>query len=163
MNHRLIERGQAMAEYMPLIPPVLLLSIVILIPLANNASNVFCQVVNVFDPAACEPAEEDLLLEDDTCTNIDFTEGASTCSQTEDCVELPGVNEGTYWHSTNIEAFVIKAGQNYHIFNSGLTDDGCYYVEIFANYVEWIKVGDGADCQDVSHAETWEVPVCLPE
>ena len=163
MKHRLTEKGQALSEYMPLIPPILLLSIVILIPLANSASNMFCMMVNAFDPAACEPVEDEFVPEDDTCTYIDPDEGSSTCSQSDDCTELPGVNEGTYWHSTTIEAFIIKAGQDYHMYSSGITDDGCYYVEIFANYVEWTKVGGGPNCKDVSHAQTWEVPVCLPE
>jgi hypothetical protein len=163
MKHRLTEKGQALAEYMPLIPPVLLLSVVILIPLANSASDMFCQMVNAFDPAACEPAEEEFLPEDDTCTYIDTDTGASTCSQSDDCVELPGVNEGTYWHSTTIEAFLIKAGQDYFMYESGETDDGCYYVNIFANYVEWQRTGHGSNCKDVSHTETWNVPVCLPE
>lgn len=163
MLHKMSEKGQALAEYAPLIPPILLLSIVILIPLANNVSNIFCQMVNAFDPAACEPVEDEFLPEDDTCTYIDTQSAASTCSQSDDCVELPGVNDGTYWHSTTIEAFLIKAGQNYFMYESGVTDDGCYQVDIFANYVEWHRIGSGPNCKDVSHTETWETPVCIPE
>jgi hypothetical protein len=164
MKHRLTEKGQAIAEYMPLIPPILLLSVVILIPLANSASDMFCMMVNAFDPAACEPVEveDELTPEEDVCTEIDTDTGAATCSHSGVCAELPGINEGTYWHSTTVEALVIKAGKNYFIYESGLTDDGCYVVNVFANYVEWERTGGGKDCKDISHLEAWEVPVCLP-
>jgi hypothetical protein len=163
MKIKLSEKGQALAEYAPLIPPILLLSVVILIPLAENASNIFCQMVNAFDPAACQPVEEEeeeLVQEDDTCETVPFEQGASYCSQHDDCAELPGVNEGTYWSSGTIETFIIKAGQGYHLYESGVTDDGCYYVSIAANSVEWERIGSGPNCKDISHTQVWNVPVC---
>jgi hypothetical protein len=164
MLRKVSEKGQAIAEYMPLIPPVLLLSIVILIPLANNVGNVFCQMVNAFDAAACEPVEEEVVVqEDDTCEPVPFEEGSSYCSQSDDCTELPGLNEGTYWSGGSIESFIIKAGQDYHLYESGETDDGCYYVNIYANYVEWQRTGKGKNCKDISHTQVWNVPVCPPE
>jgi len=56
MKIRLSERGQALAEYMPLIPPILLLSVLILVPLSDSAGDIFCQMVNSMEPEKCQVA-----------------------------------------------------------------------------------------------------------
>ena len=53
MKIRKSERGQALAEYMPLIPPILLLSVLILVPLSDSAGDIFCQMVNSMEPEKC--------------------------------------------------------------------------------------------------------------
>ncbi len=62
MKIRRSERGQALAEYMPLIPPVLLLSILILIPLAEHTGDIYCRMVNALEPEKCQviTTEDDL-------------------------------------------------------------------------------------------------------
>ncbi len=87
-------------------------------------------------------------------------EGASYCSQHEDCTELPGLKEGNYSSVGTIETFIIKAGTEYHIYDSGETNDGCYYVSIFANHVTWQRTGHGRNCKDISHTQVWNIPVC---
>jgi hypothetical protein len=69
------------------------------------------------------------------------------------------VNEGTY-ESPGIQSLVIKAGKEYHVFQSGWTDDGCYYVELTEEYAWWQKHASGSDCKDVSHLESWYTPIC---
>ncbi len=161
------ERGQALAEYTVLFPPVLLISFMVLIPLSTHANFIFCEMLYAMDPSAgqCdqwlseEPVVEDETPEDE-CIVFNAEEGASQCSQSDDCAELPGLNTGSYDSSDDIESFVIKAGQDYHIYETGLTEDGCYYVEITGSHVSWERYGSGPQCKDVSHTEVWNTPLC---
>jgi hypothetical protein len=167
MRIRISERGQALAEYMPLIPPALLLSILILIPLAEHTGDIFCYMVNALEPEKCQviTTEDDLEPTDemDDCIVLNESEGAAQCDQSDDCLDLPGVNFGTFWGSEPIETFVIKSGQNYFKYYPGTTDDGCYTVNINNDdeyIVQWEKYGEGSDCQDISNTQTWKILVC---
>lgn len=158
------ERGQALAEYMPLMPPVLFLSVVILVPLSENSSYIFCRMVNTLEPEKCAVAEveEDIALpEDDTCTPFEADQGSSQCDQSDECSVLPGLNNASYTASEPIETFVIKAGVEYHLYEPGLTEDGCYNVDLNDNHVSWEKVGHGPSCKDVSHAQAWKTVLCI--
>jgi hypothetical protein len=157
------ERGQALAEYMPLMPPVLFLSVVILIPISENSSYIFCRMVNTMDPEKCTLTDESYLpdLEDDLCIPLNQEEGSSQCDQSDECSVLPGLNNASYTASEPIETFVIKAGKEYHLYEPGLTEDGCYYVDLNENHVSWEKVGHGSGCKDVSHAQAWKTALCL--
>ena len=70
------------------------------------------------------------------------------------------MNAGTFTASSKIYNFVIKAGKQYNIFESGYTDDGCYQVNIDGSVVSWVKVGSGSTCKDVSHSQAWKKPLC---
>jgi hypothetical protein len=181
------ERGQAIAEYMPLIPPMLLLSFIFLIPLADNSGAIYCMVANEFQPEICEApdgsprfgGDEGDPMESETpdppespdegspsepvCTELQESEGGSQCEHDPMCYKLPGVNAGTFSASSTIYNFVIKAGKEYNIFESGYTDDGCYQVDIDGNDVSWMKVGHGSGCKDVSHGQAWKKPLCPTE
>lgn len=163
------ERGQALAEYAVLIPPVLLISVLVLIPLTARANYIFCKMVYAMNPEAgqCdqwlgeEEVVEDDTPEDEECVVLQQEEGGSQCDIHEDCSLLePGLNTGSYDASDDIDAFVIKAGQEYHVYESGLTEDGCYYVEIVGNHVSWERYGHGPNCKDVSHEQVWKTPLC---
>ena len=165
MKSRLSEKGQALAEYMPLIPPILLLSVSFLIPVADHIGEIYCFMANSFTPAICEVAEPlDIVEEDEVvCTELQMSEGSSQCEQSGVCSVLPGVNAATFTATAPIESFVIKAGQNYMIYESGVTNDGCYLVDLSGNIVQWQKIGGGPNCKDVSHAQAWKVPLCVSE
>ncbi len=164
------ERGQALAEYTVLFPPVLLISFMVLIPLSTHANYIFCEMLYALDPSAgqCEQwlnnpvveEEEPPVPEEDECVVLQEEEGGSQCDQHELCDHLPGLNVGSYTASDDIDAFVIKAGKDYHVFETGLTDDGCYYVEIEGNHVSWERYGHGSECKDVSHEQVWKTPLC---
>lgn len=159
------ERGQAMAEYTVLFPPTLLLTILILIPISERANYIFCQMVNALDPSVCEvwgeePGEDDEAATlDDDCVILDEEQGASQCDQSEDCALLPGLNFGAFVSSDDINSFVIKAGVEYHIYETGLTNDGCYMVDILGPRVTWQLVG-GDECKDISNAQAWKTRIC---
>ncbi len=252
------ERGQALAEYMPLIPPALLLSVMVLVPLSSSMDDIYCTAANALQRGSCqvvEPAdghgggaaapaaartepeqdcesvgdhegqeghdgehhgehdgehhdehdaehhdgehddsehhdaedhdgehhdehdgeretaqgcdserdaEEDDGHEqdDDQCVTLQESQGGSQCEQSGNCYMLPGLNSGTFWGSTTIEGFVIKAGTEYRSYSPGHESDGCYEVTIAANMVHWEKVGSGPSCKDVSHGQAWKVPLC---
>ena len=166
MKIRKSEKGQALAEYMPLIPPVLLLSVLVLVPLGEYSSDIFCRMVNAMEPEKCEvitiDEEEQLPEEEDDCIEFVESEGGSQCDQSGVCTlfELPGPS---YWEPTvAIETVVVKAGQGYFKFNES-TNDGCYNISIEADpyRVGWEKVGHGQDCKDISHVQAWESLVCV--
>jgi len=159
------ENGQALAEYMPLIPLVLLLSVLLLVPLGNSTGDIFCRMVNAMEPEKCEVVtveEEEQPVEEpqDDCVPLQEEQGGSQCEQSADCSLLPGSNNGLYNASEPIQTFVIKAGQEYHLYNSGLTNDGCYYVSIDGNRAQWQKVGSGSSCKDISHTQAWKALIC---
>ena len=163
------ERGQAIVEYAVLFPPLLLISFMVLIPVTSRANYIFCSMVYAMDPSVgqCDQwldnpveEEEEQMPEEDECVVLQEELGGSQCDQHEDCDHLPGLNTGSYEASDDIDAFVIKAGQEYHVYESGLTEDGCYYVEIVGNHVSWERYGSGPHCKDVSHEQVWKVPLC---
>ena len=166
MKTRKSERGQAFAEYMPLIPPVLLLSVLILVPLAENSSDIFCRMVNAMEPERCEVItvdEEEQLPEEepDDCIPLQESEGGSQCDQSSVCTkfDLPGPS---VWNPTvPIQTVVVKAGQGYFKFNE-TTNDGCYNISIDTDpyQIRWEKVGHGSNCKDISHVQAWEALVC---
>ena len=161
------ERGQALAEYAVLMPPVLLIGFMVLIPLASHSNYIFCKMVYALNPSVstCEEwLEEDVFIDEETpedeCVVFNEEEGSSQCSQDDSCVELPGLNTGSFDSSADIESFIIKAGVDYHIYESGLTEDGCYMVNIDGPHVSWERYGSGPHCKDVSHAQVWNTPLC---
>ena len=167
MKIRKSERGQAIIEYMPLIPPVLLLSVLVLVPLAESSGDIFCRMVNSLEPEKCEvitvEEEEQLPEEEDDCIEFVESEGGSQCDQSGVCTlfELPGPS---YWEpSVQIETVIIKAGTDYHKFYLPGSNDGCYDVTIgtYPDGVAWEKVGSGPGCKDISHAQAWQSLVCV--
>jgi len=163
MKIRKSERGQALVEYMPLIPPVLLLSVLVLVPLAENSSDIFCRMVNALEPEKCEviTVEEEEQLPEDDCIVFEESEGGSQCQQSGVCslFELPGPS--VWYPSDPVETVIIKAGTDYYKFYSPGSNDGCYEVTIDEDRVEWELVGDEEDCKDISHAQAWESLVCV--
>lgn len=158
------ERGQAMTEYAVLFPPVLLLSMMFLIPVTERANYIFCRMVNSLDPTVCEawieePEEEEAAPSEEICVTL-LEDGGSQCDQHTECTVLPGLNYGSFDASKDIQGFVIKAGQEYHIYESGVTHDGCYSVDIAGNHVTWEKIGSVSGCKDISHNQVWKVSLC---
>jgi hypothetical protein len=165
MKMRRSERGQALAEYMPLIPPVLLLSILILIPLAEHTGQIYCRMVNTLEPEKCVVAAVDEEPtpdpdENPLCVPLQEELGSAQCDQDDDCDVLPGVNMGSYVATGDIQTFVIKAGQGYYKYYAGENNDDCYSVNIAGNHVDWERVGTGKDCKDISHTQSWQAYVC---
>jgi hypothetical protein len=93
------------------------------------------------------------------CTVLQLTGDCSQCEGDPLCVCLPGVNAGIYEQS-GIESLVIYAGKEYHIFYTGFTDDGCYYVDINDEMVMWEKYNGGKDCKSIKHLQAWKVVLC---
>jgi Flp pilus assembly pilin Flp len=162
------ERGQAMAEYHVLIPGSILMVLAAFVLIAEPVKGMYCEAVGLFQNGICAPTngaeaagdEGDVVPEPTPyCVILNQEEGCSQCEQS-DCTCLPGINSGTYIGGSDIGSLVIKAGVEYHIYYSGVTDDGCYDVFIDGDYASWTRVGEGKDCQDVSHLETWYDPVC---
>jgi hypothetical protein len=164
------EGGQALAEYMVLFPGAIMLPIAMLFSLGPELRNSYCEVVGVFSNGICAVADADINPEDEPdltptpteeyCVVLTQEQGCSQCDQASpDCICLPGTNEGTY-EADGLKSLVIKAGKEYHIFYSGWTDDGCYYVQLEDTYAWWEKYEDGRDCQDVSHLEAWWLMIC---
>jgi hypothetical protein len=163
MKTKKSERGQALAEYMPLIPPVLLLSVLILIPLAENSSDIFCRMVNAMEPETCEviTVDEEEELPEDDCIIFHEIEGASQCDKSGVCTlfEMPGPS--VWYPSEPIETVIIKAGTDYYKFNSPGSNDGCYNVAIEDDRIEWELIGDEEDCHDISNVQAWEALICV--
>jgi hypothetical protein len=153
------ERGQGIAEYTILFPPVLLVTILITMGISDRIGDVYCEMVNTIQPDSCVIAEAAPPEEED-CIEFQAEEGGSQCEQSDECDLLPGLNNGSYTSSSDIDTFVLKAGRDYHMYTSGITDDGCYYVDMEGPHVSWTKVDEGPDCQDVSHIQSWRHPVC---
>ncbi len=170
-NLRKAEKGQALAEYQVLFPGAILLAGFMLPILAVGLEQVYCNVADALKPGVCEsaqaPAEQTLDAEDEEQEECQVTlqeeRGGSQCDQSADCNLLPGSNEATYTASREIESFVLKAGQEYRLYESGETNDGCYQVDISGDTVQWTKIGGGPNCKDVSHAQSWYVAVCDAE
>ncbi len=170
------ERGQSMVEYATLLPPILLISFIVLVPLAEHANYIFCRMVYVmdpsedkcdewlerggFDPETGQQNSDGSSYGEDECISMVYGSGSSICDTNPDCNTTAGLNSGIYWSDEDVESFVINAGQEYHIYESGYTDDGCYLVNIHLNRVEWQKVGTHEGCLDIDHTQVWNVPVC---
>ena len=165
------QRGQAMAEYHVLIPIGILLAGFMLPLIAFAGRSMYCDAVRVFNPDACaaELVESDGApdAEEDVCVVYVMMEGGSQCDASDDCTLIDvSINNGTWTtdpFGDPLESFVIKAGQDYFIYESGETEDGCYYVDFAEDgySVSWTKIGDGPSCKDVSHTEMWYVSLCV--
>jgi hypothetical protein len=170
------ESGQALAEYFVLIPGSILMVLAGYSLIASSVKNAYCDVIDMFSSGICQSVEEDQgdpeegepVVEetptptptDEICVILQEEEGCSQCDQAQDCTCLPGVNAGFYNAPEAIDSFVIKAGQEYHVYYTGFTNDGCYYVTIEENMAAWEKVGGGKYCKDVSHLQSWYTPIC---
>jgi hypothetical protein len=178
MVKKLRERGQAMIEYAVLIPPMLLMSVSIVTLIPPTGYGMICDLDQAFNGGMCDnltnpdgdqpsdgedpaatpvPDDEE---EGDYCVWWTPATGASLCGQEDGCDELPGENVGYYMADEEIDTFVIKAGQDYFVYESGITADGCYDVHISGGSVSWWRVGEGKTCKDVSHLQVWQVPWC---
>jgi Flp pilus assembly pilin Flp len=161
------EEGQAFAEYAVLFPGAIMIIIAMAFSLGQGLKQSYCEVVGMFsngicaDVAAGEPEEPEFTPTptEEMCVVLVADEGCSQCDEHPDCICLPGVNEGTY-EAENLQSLVIKAGKEYFVFQSGATDDGCYYVELEDTYAYWWRYEEGQDCKDVSHVQAWWVILC---
>ena len=96
------EKGQAFAEYMPLMPPILALSFALLIPLGQAAAEAFCKASTPFAVQVCQAeevegseGEENPLAAEGAPACIPLQEelGGSQCDQSDQCSVLPGLND----------------------------------------------------------------------
>jgi Flp pilus assembly pilin Flp len=165
------ERGQAFAEYFVLIPGSILMVLAGYSLVGGPIKTAYCDVVDVFSSGVCqsdiEGVDQDWEALEATptpsleaCVILQEEDGCSQCDQSASCTCLPGTNVGVYSGMDEIDSFVIKAGKEYHIYQTGYTDDGCYHVTIDGDMASWEKVGGGNTCQDVSHLQTWYTPLC---
>jgi hypothetical protein len=169
MKIRRSERGQALAEYHVLIPGSILLAGFMLPVIAGGVNSIYCEVANTLDDDVCMEINGEVVPteEEEECI-VHPMDGGSSCDQSDFCslYDVP-YNEGTVVSPYPIQSLVLKAGQDYHIFNSGLTEDGCYNVEFSVidgfQAVGWQKVGPDKECHDVSHIESWNVLICIPQ
>ena len=174
------EKGQAMAEYSVMMTGFFIVVVVLMTTTGEALRNPFCSIADTLNWPACaelqpdwgvpeDPAPEE---EEEVCHELQESEGGSECDESPDCMVLPSLNSGQ-WDSPEddpIRSFVIKAGRDYHIYQSGLTFDGCYRVwlgenededvPLPADTVKWEKVGSGPHCKDISHLQSWFVPLC---
>ena len=172
------EKGQAMGEYSVMMTGIFMITIVIMTTTGESLRNPFCSIADTLNWPACAELQPDWGDEEDpepeeeeeACHVLQESGGGSECDESPDCNGLPGINNG-YWETddeTPIRSFVIKAGRDYHIYQSGITFDGCYQVdlggggdsELPAWAVQWTKIGSGSHCKDVSHLQSWFVPLC---
>lgn len=166
------ESGQAMAEYHVLIPGSILMIWAAYVLLGGGLHDSYCSVAGMFRPGVCaaeaaslggeeqQPPEADETEEPEECVILQEEQGGSQCDHSSDCTLLPGVNNGSYTASQQIDSLVIKAGVEYHVYYSGYTEDGCYHVDIDGLTATWTKVGGGKYCKDVSHLQSWYRPIC---
>jgi Flp pilus assembly pilin Flp len=166
------EKGQALAEYFVLIPGSILMVLAGYSLVSDSVKEAYCNVVDVFSSGVCQSVQgSEVGLDQDepevtlpptaeACIVLQQEEGCSQCDQNASCTCLPGTNTGTYSGLEDIDSFIIKAGKEYHIYQTGYTDDGCYHVTIDGELASWVKVGDGITCKDVSHLQTWYTPLC---
>jgi hypothetical protein len=77
------------------------------------------------------------------------------CSHSPDCVllENPG-NSGSRSFGRIIQYIDITA-KDFHRYNPGETNDGCYHVIIQDNNLSWNRVGEGPNCKDISNIQVW--------
>jgi Flp pilus assembly pilin Flp len=164
------EEGQGFAEYAVLFPGAIMVVIAMIFSLGPGLKDRYCEIVGMFSNGICAVADADIEPEDEPdltptpteeyCVVLQQEQGCSQCdAASPDCICLPGTNEGTY-EADDLKSLVIKAGKEYHVFYSGWTDDGCYYVQLEDTYAWWQKYEDGSDCQDVSHIQAWWLLIC---
>ncbi len=170
------ENGQALVEYSVLLTGFFIIVVVIMTVTGEALREPFCRISDVLNWPACAELQpdwglpEDPAPEEEECHVLQESEGGSECDQSPDCNLLPGLNNG-FWEAPSgqpIRSFVIKAGRDYHIFQSGLTYDGCYRVwlgenediDLPADAVQWERVGSGPHCKDISHMQSWFIPLC---
>lgn len=161
------EKGQGLTEYSVLITGVFVLVISVLLVTGEGARDTFCAIADTLNYPACAELSPDWgqpeapAEEEEECVTHEMTQGGSQCDHSEDCEVLPGANNGN-WDSggETIDNFIIKAGQEYHIYQSGITYDGCYEVDLDGPFVTWEKIGSGPQCKNISHMESWYVPLC---
>ncbi len=168
------EKGQALGEYSILMTGLFMITIVMLMSTGEALRNPFCSIADTLNWPACAELQpdwgiaEDPEPEEEECHVLQESEGGSECDESPDCNVLPGINNG-YWDAPDdspIRSFVIKAGRDYHIYQSGITFDGCYEVWLGedaglpADAVQWEKISDGSHCKDISHMQSWFVPLC---
>jgi hypothetical protein len=88
----------------------------------------------------------------------DIRERAATgkeCTQSPDCDHLdnPG-NSGSHT-ATKVISHLFITAQEFHRYEPGDTNDGCYRVLIFGNNASWNRIGSGPNCKDVSNVQIW--------
>jgi Flp pilus assembly pilin Flp len=168
------EKGQAFAEYFVLFPGSILMVLAGFSLLGGAVKDAYCDVVDVFSSGVCQSAKIEEDGQDQGEPELDVTptptieacivlqeeQGCSQCEQSSSCTCLPGVNSGFYNGAEDIDSLVIKAGQEYHVYQTGYTDDGCYHVTIDDDWAAWERVGHGSTCKDVSHLQSWYTPIC---
>lgn len=172
------QEGQAIIEYAIILPGVFIIAIGSAWLLGTGPREVFCSIADTLNYPACAELDPDWaqpVVEEEplVCHTLAEEQGASECDQSADCTVLPGADSGA-WTSPDSElaSFVIKAGRDYHIYQSGITWDGCYLVQLgefegdpptYDPYtVTWERVGTGPQCQGVSHLQSWLTPLCMP-
>lgn len=77
----------------------------------------------------------------------------SECQQNPNCIllENPG-NSGSYEFPRTINAVQITA-QEGKTYQPGLTEDGCFRVNIESRFLTWHKYGEGPNCKDISNIQ----------
>jgi hypothetical protein len=90
------------------------------------------------------------------------------CQQAADCILLdePG-NSGEFSAPGEIVKADITA-KDVFTFLPGLTEDGCYRVNIEGRNITWQRYGSGPNCKDVSNVQVWfgqpaATPTQIPE
>lgn len=80
------------------------------------------------------------------------TSGAE-CQQNPNCILLENRgNSGTESFPRNIRAVQITS-QEVRTYQPGLTEDGCYRVNIEGRNLTWQKYGEGPNCKDISNIQ----------
>lgn len=162
-----------MTEYSVLFPGALLIVMTIAVIIGPPLQDAYCSIVGPFNPNVCgvaeaaeapgggEPEPEITpTATPEACVELQTSEGCSQCDQSPDCLCLPGVNDGSYTASRQIQSLVIKAARNYFVYYTGYTDDSCYHVTLDGYSASWVKVAGGKNCQDISHLQSWYVMIC---
>lgn len=154
--------GQALAEYMPILTGSVFGVVAIAWILGAGMGNIYADILDQMAPSLSPPAaQSEPPPNEGTCVYFEADQGGSGCEQDENCTQIPGSNSGFYADQQgDIEVLVIKAGVEYHIYSSGLTEDGCFDVSIEGNTATWHKVGGGSSCKDASHLQSWRIPFC---
>jgi hypothetical protein len=154
------KKGQGLLEYSIIIPTAILVVMAATWALGVNTGDIYRHLASVImGQKECVPQYD---FEDNSiCDDHEFCEKAE--------YDDAGSGSYTYDGALSIDSLVIKAGRTYEIRRDNpfqyvyTTSDGCYTVTFKTNKVSWERTGNGPDCQNVSHIDHWQAPICTPE
>ena len=181
------ETGQALGEYSILMTGFFMITIAIMSTTGEALRDPFCYIADTLNWPACaelqpgwgipEPGDPPDPVEGEDPPELPavpechlLEEAGKQECRDGDCALLAPINNGEWTapgeNPPPIRSFVLVAGAEYHIYQSGITMDGCYRVDLGkgaglpANEVHWTKISNKKKCKDVTMLQAWMEPLC---